>query len=205
MTSSVSAHRSHSEDLSQAVCLRHDGLSIGWVKRLWGFERVIPANIVVMEPLNGSRSLPVYSTSPPHAWSSSGSPQSLQLTKCTPRSLGTHTTTLCDVRHRVVGTYERVMYRDTVTLHGVLPLGRFDDWAPKRHIVSRSRIMTAPNGKQYEWRRVRRGLTLTDAATGQEIAVSQRGDRLRGDRITVQQKGLAGAAGRERERGAGIC
>ncbi|KAI0755164.1 hypothetical protein C8Q80DRAFT_1143423 [Daedaleopsis nitida] len=111
----------------------------------------------------------------------------------TPRTLGTHLTTMCDAQNQVVGTYKRVMFSDMVTLHGA-KLGGFNDWLPKRNIVSRSRMMIAPDGKLYEWTKRERGFTLTDVATGQEIAASQRGSRLGRQRselaLSVQQEGL---------------
>ncbi|KAI0744343.1 hypothetical protein C8Q80DRAFT_1186368 [Daedaleopsis nitida] len=68
----------------------------------------------------------------------------------TPRKLGFPKTTIRDGQQNIIAVCEGGWGQTKVTFHGETK--KVNEWFPKKHVLSTSRMIPAPNGKTYVWK-----------------------------------------------------
>ncbi|KAI1786707.1 hypothetical protein LXA43DRAFT_897417 [Ganoderma leucocontextum] len=102
----------------------------------------------------------------------------------TPQLRGGSTTTVRDASGDVVAKYESTAFMHELTIRG--ERRDLNGWLEREHTLSLSRRMHAPNGRKYEWRRHKFTWSVTDAETGQLVAMSRSASKLDGTKFTVE-------------------
>ncbi|KAI0352653.1 hypothetical protein OH77DRAFT_1428382 [Trametes cingulata] len=88
----------------------------------------------------------------------------------TPLSVLLHETTMYDGRGHAIATYRRQVGPDEITYRGETRY--VSDWLCKEDLFSRTRMLTAPNGRKYRWEDLlgRSKFRLVDCETGEVVA-----------------------------------